>query len=715
MAADSASGERTVQGSAQATARLRYAVKTALALTLAYLLPMALGWPQPQTAATTVMLIAAAGAVSDSLQKGVLRIIGTVAGAVIGLSLIAMFPQERMLYLLSVSAVVSVVAYLYNAYQGDSTAFMLPAVVTLMVFNGGDADGAFLYGVDRAFMTVFGVIVYTVVASLLWPVRVADNTRAMAAELIRGFAAAFHALGQDSAGREDTDKRLAQLLTRAEDFHTHFAAVRGGSGLDDYAAEWRQVAACLEELQEDLVPALQRPSPPDTDFARYIDSYPVLLADLDARFTHAADCLQGAAYRVQAPTPVVEVRSEALADCNHRTTAEVRARADLLQRLQDNLAALQAALDSMLHDRAGFRPVREPSSRPAFIWLDLEHLKTALRAFVTFWIASAIWIQFNPPGGFMFVTFCTVLVPLVSFTPATPKLLIVLLSLGFLFAFPAYVFLLPQLTHWLQLGAFLFVYAFLGFFIFAGPVSIFFLLGLFTLGIQNSMSYHVDGLLSIMLMFYLVCATLVITMYFPFSSRPEILFDSLRRRFFRSCARTLRQSGRARRRLWERMWEHLSRGSEALLLAKLLQWGARIDPSRMGADTAQSVQALNHACELLHAQVQVVARRADEFTGNPLVAALRARAENHRLAQLCATLASRDPAQAIDAAGVGPEALEAQLDDFLGTIDPQQYEQRELGLFYVYLGLQASLLDAIMACRQAQDAMELERLAEPGF
>ena len=125
------------------SAKFRYGVKTSLSLTLAYLIPMAIGWPQPQTAATTVMLIAATGLLSESLQKGVSRILGTVAGAIIGLSLIALFPQDRMIYLLAVSITVSTIIYLYNAYQGDSTVFMLTAVVTLMVFNGGDAEGAF--------------------------------------------------------------------------------------------------------------------------------------------------------------------------------------------------------------------------------------------------------------------------------------------------------------------------------------------------------------------------------------------------------------------------------------------------------------------------------------------------------------------------------------------------------------------------------------------
>ena len=198
--------------------KLQYAIKTSLSLTLAYLIPMSLGWPQPQTAATTVMLIAATGMASESLQKGVSRILGTVAGAFIGLSLIALFPQDRMIYLIAVSCVVSVIIYLYNAYQGDSTLFMLTAVVMLMVFNGGDADGAFLYGVDRAFMTAFGVIVYTVVASMLWPVRTADNMRALAAGMSKTYLGAFEQLTHpQDQNKTSLNTSSAALLTEASE------------------------------------------------------------------------------------------------------------------------------------------------------------------------------------------------------------------------------------------------------------------------------------------------------------------------------------------------------------------------------------------------------------------------------------------------------------------------------------------------------------------
>ena len=220
--------------------KTRYAIKTALSLTLAYLLPMALGWPQPQTAATTVMLIAATGMVSESLQKGVLRLIGTLAGAVIGLSLIALFPQDRLLYLFVVSLVVSFIIYLYNVYQGDSTVFMLTSVVTLMVFNGGDAEGAFIYGVDRAYMTAFGVLIYTVVASTLWPVRIVDNTRQLAGSATSALAQAFALLCSEDNDKQRRDQGTTteELLSAQDVFQSHLAAVRqDAEGVKAYLAE----------------------------------------------------------------------------------------------------------------------------------------------------------------------------------------------------------------------------------------------------------------------------------------------------------------------------------------------------------------------------------------------------------------------------------------------------------------------------------------------
>ncbi len=68
--------------------KIKFAIKVSLSLTLAYLIPFAMGWPQASTAATTVMLIASTGSRRESLAKGTLRVFGTLVGAVVGLLLV---------------------------------------------------------------------------------------------------------------------------------------------------------------------------------------------------------------------------------------------------------------------------------------------------------------------------------------------------------------------------------------------------------------------------------------------------------------------------------------------------------------------------------------------------------------------------------------------------------------------------------------------------
>jgi uncharacterized membrane protein YccC len=707
-------GPVTEKSASPPPAKYKNATKTALSLTLAYLLPMALGWPQPQTAATTVMLIAATGLVSDSLQKGILRVLGTVAGAVIGLSLIAAFPQDRLVYLLAVSITVAFITYLYNAYQGDSTVFMLTSVVTLMVFNGGDAEGAFLYGVDRAYMTAFGVIVYTVVASTLWPVKAVDNTLELAASVASGYSRAFTRLvDPTSQAGADSREQLAELMASEEALQTHFASVKTSSDqIAAYRGEWNAVISCYEELEGILVPALQQESGRVTEFSHFIGNYPALTDRVEAMFRQVQASWQGQRADNRIQPLAVEYIEGSLRSADHLAVAAVATRAELLDKIQQLLLELQTALDSLMFNEGDFVSGRRPTGKPAFIWLDLENAKTAVRAFVTFWIATTIWLVFNPPGGFMLVTLSTVLVPLVSYTPVAPRLLFILFTLGFMFALPAYVFLLPQLTHWLELAAFMFTYAFFGLYLFQGPVAIFYLLGLFTLGIQNTMSYNFDGILLLVLTFYMLCSVLIITTHFPFTSKPERIYPGLCRRFFHGCARLIQTTAASTGSTpW---WIRLQARHNPVLLAKMHSWGAKIDTRYFAANSPQQLAALNQACDLLQGQLQVLHRRREEFAENRLIVAARRRSRSNLLVELCDTLA--DNRSADIRGGTAFAELETrlkgigeELDELRRTDNPVGVDRHELAQFYVYLNLQASVLQGIRRCYEAQQALDWQQ------
>lgn len=395
--------------------KLKFALKVSLSLTLAYMIPMAMGWAQPNTAAITVMLIAGAGVVSDGVSKGIIRVIGTVIGAILGLILIALFPQERMIYLISMSLLVSLLSYLYYAYQGDSTVFMLSAMMVMMLFINGP-DKAFIYGIDRTYMTLFGILVYTVVGLFLWPVKASTET------------------------------------------------------------------------------------------------------------------------------------------------------------------------------------INDAPKGRMFVWLDPEYFKATLQLFFIFWASVAFWIYFNPPTGFLVVTLATLLGLLTTFSPLKPGILVILFSLGFLFAILSYVFILPNLVYGWQLALFIFSYTFIAFFLINQKLTIFFLLGMFTLGIGNEMSYNFDVFLMTLLAFYMFLIILMLFYHFPFSSQPEHLFSLMKERFFNH-AEALVKLSKEKQSLLTRALVFYHKEHLRINSAKMQLWGSKINTKYFHKNSPEYILAFSQACK----------------------------------------------------------------------------------------------------------------------
>jgi uncharacterized membrane protein YgaE (UPF0421/DUF939 family) len=701
--------------------KIKFAIKTSLSLTLAYMIPMALGWPQPQTAAITVMLIAATGALSESLQKGVLRVIGTLAGAAIGLTLIALFPQDRMLYLAALSVVIPVILYLYSAYRGDNTVFMLTLVVTLMVFNGGDAEGAFIYGIDRTLLTITGVLVYSVVGSFLWPIKVEANTEKLAATVAAAFARANTQLLAPPQEQSPEDNPGADIISSLEALRNQYRSAGGDNATAQaFQAEWNTILACYEQIENILLPALKVPQDDVALFNQGINNYRDMCDNVSTLFSQLQRGWDAGASHTVPEKISADMNYAALAQHSHLEVAAVVSRASILAALQNWLIQALGALNSLKGGRGKFERMT-PTTNPAFIWFDRESLKTALRGVLTFWLASYIWIMFNPPGGFMFVTLCTMLVPLVSFTPANPKLLIILFTVSFAFALPAYVFLLPAMSHWLELAAFLFAYAFIGFALLPGPVTIFFLLGMFVLGIQNTMFYHFGVILLIVLMMYMVCALLIITVSFPFTSKAQLLYVDFRRRFFHHCAKVLHSNPLApgaglRQRLF----------TAGALASKQEMWGAKIDTSAFPANTPEGIQGFNHNCDVLLSLLKVLVTHARRFATNPIIdAALRGNPGNSA-ARLCELLAQEfDPGrleQGFADINTRLGDIDSRLSHFLASADivtseglSPQYGEEHLAEFYLYLNLHSSILGSVNQCQQAAAALDWQQLQESRF
>ena len=85
-----------------ASDRVKTAIKTALATVLAYGVALSMDWGNAYWAAFSVAFCTLS-TTGESLAKGLLRLSGTLVGSVAAVTLIALFPQDRWLFLIGMS------------------------------------------------------------------------------------------------------------------------------------------------------------------------------------------------------------------------------------------------------------------------------------------------------------------------------------------------------------------------------------------------------------------------------------------------------------------------------------------------------------------------------------------------------------------------------------------------------------------------------------
>lgn len=235
------------------------------------------------------------------------------------------------------------------------------------------------------------------------------------------------------------------------------------------------------------------------------------------------------------------------------------------------------------------------------------------------------------------------------------------------------MFILPQLSLGSELAVFIFIYTFVGFYLFKGPITIFFLIGMFTLGISNDMTYHFGIILTIVTLFYLVVFMVVFSYYFPFSSRPEHLFLVMRERFFSPCLWSDNlPSKKMSPSLWNR-WKlgwHLA--TMKLTVRKLKVWGSKVNTGYYEKLATEDITAFCGQCELLCHHLLTLAESEPRLRNNPLVMKARAEYKDKVIPEVAHQLASLDVNKSVNAdndeallcANESYKMLEKQLDGF---------------------------------------------------
>ena len=153
---------------------LQQAFKLALSLVLFYWIALSANWELPKYGALAIVLISL-GSTRASLQKGLLRIVGTTFGVAVGFLLLGLFAQDRFMLMLFIALYLVLVGYFMLASE-YVYAWFVAGFVPLVVWADTymNVENAFYFGTYRYFETTVGVAIYTLVC-MAWQPRASSN------------------------------------------------------------------------------------------------------------------------------------------------------------------------------------------------------------------------------------------------------------------------------------------------------------------------------------------------------------------------------------------------------------------------------------------------------------------------------------------------------------------------------------------------------------
>lgn len=146
------------------------AFKVALSVSLAIVCALWLQWEKPYWSGMAAFLMGMNESFGHAVKKGRHRILGTTFGAILGITLIALFPQDRFLFLFSANVILAVAVFMAShrryGYIGTTSLIMCFIIIGSGGFDGQTTLAIFLYRLQETFL---GIIIHALVHRLLWP------------------------------------------------------------------------------------------------------------------------------------------------------------------------------------------------------------------------------------------------------------------------------------------------------------------------------------------------------------------------------------------------------------------------------------------------------------------------------------------------------------------------------------------------------------------
>jgi uncharacterized membrane protein YccC len=564
-----------------------------------------MGWQNSYWAGFAVAMISLSTA-GQSLNKGTMRMLGTLVAAAASLTLIAWFAQDRWWFIAFLSIYIGFCTYMIAGKKRQYFWYCCAFVCLVICAHAAGQPDAFSIAVLRVQQTGMGILVYTLVSILLWPTDSRGLLKEVTGKLFTAQATIFRSYrsllgGQGTAG-DSRPLRIQEVQLLGQQAQALNAAETDSYEVWELRRQWRH----LQQLSTDLLETLERwrhsfSEVQQFDLTKLLPNFEDVLSELDDRFTKIEHLLADETPG-ETPKPLSAVVD--LKEVHARTNFQKAALAVTKTQI-DRLETLSRALfDCVLvikgEGRYNTLPFDSQSTRATIFRLDPDRLQSAVTAMATLWCAFFIWFYIDPPGHATFVEFATILAMGTAMMPLSPIAFFVPFMAMTFFAGGLYIFVMPHLAGYTELGIMIFIAIFAIYYLFWQPrqglvKSIGAAMLLNVISVQNQQTYSFAGFANSVVMIALACGIAIAIWYLPPSPRPEKVFLRLVARFFRQSELLLSRMDldwEKKAGIVERLRLKLYQNDILGLGQKLSVAGGQIDQQLFPANTSEQVQRL---------------------------------------------------------------------------------------------------------------------------
>jgi uncharacterized membrane protein YccC len=714
--------------------RFKHALKTALAVVIAYAIALYMDWDKPIWAGWTAASVSL-DATGQSIQKGLNRIAGALVGSLAGFILLAFFIQDRWLFFLFFSLWVAICTYFsfgserYN-YFWQQAGFFAVVVGLDSAFNPASA---FAIAIERTQGAGTGLLAYMLVGLLLWPTNSRSSLENAGRQLTESMKAFFAKSMARLLGRPDSDSvpgiRLAELQQRLDNLLD--AAEVDSWEVNAMRSAWRRCRSQIADLRDTLERWQQDFNElQDLDIVNLVPNLPAFGAEIETRLTEIERMFAGDP-PTRPPSPMKlefdEQMRKTLTHFDRAALSVSRQRLTHMEAVTRELFGTVSAIRGLEHHAAaaGFR---RPAAR---FTLDRDRLGQALRVAASAWLAFLV-IIFVPdvPGELATLGIITrIVVADTKFAWIPVHALIRPTFAAILVAFPIYVFLMPTLSSYAQLAVLLFAFVFVVDYAFHNPKQalwriLFLFLFMLLVNLINVQEYSFLHFANTALQWTLLFVLLSLTEYLPVSQQPDQVYLRMLGRFFRSCEFLMATMGWGTQRgssLLARWRKKFHTHEVATLPGKLTVWGRFIPPAALGRTIPAQVQALAMSLQTLSFRMQELIEAGVFQQSDVLVRELLADVRRWRVAvqEIFGQLA--DKPETAETASLQSRLdavlvrLEARIRKALDQIDAARVSAEESGNMYRLLGAHRGVSEALVNFADKTVGIDWARLREERF